>query len=58
MASKTAFPADARGKVDAALDLKEKGNTFFKNGDYKKAIRQYAMSLAYTKVDFHFNHCE
>jgi len=41
---------DARKKVDAALALKEKGNAFFKNSEFKKAIRQYAMSLAYTKV--------
>ena len=41
---------DARRKIDEALALKEKGNAFFKNSEYKKAIRQYAMSQSYTKV--------
>eukprot|EP01035_Chromulina_nebulosa_P004337 gene4337-5925_t len=40
---------DARRKIDEALALKEKGNAFFKNSEYKKAIRQYAMSQSYTK---------
>lgn len=43
---------DARKKIDTALVLKEKGNAFFKNSEYKKAIQQYAMSLSYTKVSF------
>ena len=47
--SKSRFPTDIQGKIDTAIDYKNKGNEFFKNGMFKKAIVNYSMALAFTK---------
>ena len=44
------MPSDTRGKIDTALENKEKGNEFFKAGSFKKAVQKYSTALAYTKV--------
>lgn len=46
---KPRFPSDIQGKIDTAIQYKNKGNEFFKNGTYKKAIVNYSTALAFTK---------
>lgn len=47
--TKPRFPTDIQGKIETAIDYKNKGNDFFKNGNYKKAILSYSTALAFTK---------
>ena len=46
---KPRFPADIQGKIETAIDYKNKGNEYFKNGLHKKAIVNYSTALAFTK---------
>jgi tetratricopeptide (TPR) repeat protein len=46
---KKAFPTDNQGKIDRAVELKNSGNEYFKDGKYKKAIVTYSTAFAYTK---------
>ena len=49
-ASKRApFPTDNQGKIDTAIEYKNKGNEWFKEGAFKKAIVQYSTAFAFTK---------
>lgn len=43
------FPTDNQGKIDRAVELKNTGNQYFKDGKFKKAITTYATSMAFTK---------
>jgi tetratricopeptide (TPR) repeat protein len=44
-----AFPTDVAGKVAVAHQLKNDGNTFFKEGRFKKSSVTYAKALAFTR---------
>lgn len=49
LVEKKAFPTDIAGKLAVATDYKNKGNAYFKEGKYNKAIVNYSKALAYTK---------
>lgn len=43
------FPQDTPGKIEMAKELKDEGNKYFKEQNFKKAITEYSKALAFTK---------
>ena len=39
-----------REKLETALEFKDKGNSSYKDGDYKAAARSYHKAILYLKV--------
>lgn len=46
---KNAMPQTVQAKMEVAADLKDRGNAFFKEGQFSRAKVQYCTALAYTK---------
>lgn len=46
--AKKRVPLTVAEKLESAEDCRQKGNAFFKNGEFKKALLQYSRVFAYT----------
>ena len=49
MTSDTQIPGTIEGRLDQAKSLKQEGNEFFKQNEWKAAIRKYHHALMYCK---------
>ncbi|QDZ21454.1 FKBP-type peptidyl-prolyl cis-trans isomerase [Chloropicon primus] len=49
--AKESFEMDAKEMMEAALKFKDKGNSYFKKGDYEVAIQKYEKAVKYLEHD-------
>ena len=49
--AKESYEMDAKEMMEAALTFKEKGNAYFKQGNYKVAMQKYGKAVKYLEFD-------